>query len=310
MTTSWWDRVARGFSFIKQALIMWTQDKSLLLPSVLALAANFVLLAVLVATLVVTGLLAAFAGEGEEAVTAALLVVSAGYGVVAWLVTFFFGGMTIHMVDVHLQGRKGRLADAFADAFHNLGAIAVLAGASVLVELITGMLKNRRGLGGMIGRLAGEAVEWVWRVVTCLALPIIIVEDTTFSNALRRAKEIHSRNLLGVGIGEVGVGIVGALITFAAMLAGGAVTLVGFSVSSTAGFVGVGVLLALLSAAIAFNSYVRWSYYTMLYLWAAEREQAGLQAPAPAPLQMALGYVPATVYPGPPQARPPFTGRW
>ena len=51
--------------------------------------------------------------------------------------------------------------------------------------------------------------------------------------------------------------------------------------------IGGGTLFALF---VAFSTYVRMAYYTCLYLWAADVDAKGQDAPAPLPLAIALGH--------------------
>jgi hypothetical protein len=48
-----------------------------------------------------------------------------------------------------------------------------------------------------------------------------------------------------------------------------------------------GTMLALFAA---FSTFLRMAYYTCLYLWAADVERQGNEAPAPLPLAIALGH--------------------
>jgi hypothetical protein len=288
-----WDSLSRAFTFLKESAVMAFRDKDLILPAVLATAANALMLCIILLVLWRTGLLQTL-GKGERApwwwtgIGAVIVLVN-------YTITYFFIGMTVNLVDTHIHGRDARLGEAFADARKNFLALVGLALWSTVVSVLTGMLRGKRR--GDLGDYAAAAIDRVWVVATYLILPAIILEDLSLRAAANRARDLHRRNLLGIAVGEVGVialtniiGIVGlvcaALVGVAVYsvagggLAGGAPT-----GAIIAGIVGGGLLLSLV---IAFTTYVRAAYYTCLYVWAVATERQGELTAAPAPLGASL----------------------
>jgi hypothetical protein len=162
-----------------------------------------------------------------------------------------------------------------------------LAGLSTLVAILTSILRDRGGRGG---RLAGEVIERTWTVATYLIVPVIILEDVPFFKSLDRAKTLHWRNFVPIAIGEVAVSVVnGVLLTFIIFgLMGAGIYLRLAQPTAFMTFVVIGGIIFI--ASVCFTEFVRISYYTCLYLWAAEREKVGEQARIPTPLAAALGH--------------------
>ena len=196
-------------------------------------------------------------------------------------------GMTVNLLNSRLNGRDARLDEAFQDASQNAMALITLAGLSTVVALLTSALRGRRR--GGLGDLAASAIQRGWLVVTYLLVPIIILENKSLKDSITRGKALHSGNFVPIAVGEIGVIIVNRIIlSIIAVL----IIIPGFFFYFTAQqalliltIVGGAFLFV---AAICFTEFVRTSYYTCLYLWAAEREQAGESARVPAPLAAAM----------------------
>jgi len=279
------DSVSRAFTFIGASMRMVFRDKDLILPSLLSILANGAFLGLVVLILWSTGSLEAALSDDEsggvaEAIVGAVVI----FG--SYLITYFFMAMTVHLVHVHLKGEDAQVGRAFADALKNAHAILALALVSTLVAIVTNAMRGRRGERG-IGDLVAGIIERLWTVATFLLLPIIILEDRGLRRALGRARDIHRRGLIGIAVGEIGVGLVAGVLGF-----------VGFLIALFVGFgvfrAGLGIIAAIVVAGLlvgivfAFTQFVRTAYYTCLYEWAAAREELGEAAPVPAPLAPAL----------------------
>jgi hypothetical protein len=192
------------------------------------------------------------------------------------------------MIDVHLKGGTPSLGDGVKDAGKNFLAIVFLAIVSTIVEMFA---RAARDSDSVAGRIIAGIVESIWTTMSFLLLPTIIIEDAGFGAAMKRVRALHKGNLLLIGIGEVGVRAVTGIIGFFWFLA-----LFGVIYLSVTALHGVAELVVplvvggtMLAVYVAFSTYLRMAYYTCLYLWAAEVEKVGQQAPAPLPLAIALG---------------------
>jgi hypothetical protein len=207
----------------------------------------------------------------------------------SFLIFYFFCGMTVNMIDVHLKGGTPSIVDGIKDAGKNSVAIMFLAMISTIINMISNAARDNKSI---VGSIIASIIEAIWTTLSFLLLPAIIIEDASFPQAMRRVRALHKGHMLLVGIGEVGVRLVTNLIGFLWFAAIFAVVYVSFTVFTgtlalVLAFVVGGTLFALWAA---FNTYLRMAYYTCLYLYAVEVEKQGQSAPAPLPLAIALGH--------------------
>src|SRR5688572_5867704 len=73
---------------------------------------------------------------------------------------------------------------------------------------------QQRDNESIIGRIIAGSVEAIWTTMAFLLLPAIIIEDAGFGAAMKRMRALHQGHMLMIGIGEVGVRAVTALIGF------------------------------------------------------------------------------------------------
>lgn len=270
----------KGWSFIKAAFAMARENKKLLAPSVYQ---------VLVSIVYWVGWIAALVAMDPQWSDGTWAVVGAIATFGSFLVFYFFCGMTVNMVDVHLKGGTPSVGEGARDAAKNFVAIVFLALVSTIIELFA---RAARDNDSIVGKIIAGIVEAIWTTLSFLLLPAIIIEDAGFGSAMKRVRELHKGNLLLIGIGEVGVRGVTALIGFVWML-----LIVGVVYGAFTAFSGTTALVivllvggTMLSLYVAFATYLRMAYYTCMYLWAAEVEKQGQAAPAPLPLAIALGH--------------------
>jgi hypothetical protein len=273
------DSFSKGWSFIKAAFAMAKENKRLLLPSLYQVLVSVVYFVIWVVILV------ALHPRWSNA-TWAVVSGIATFG--SFLIFYFFCGMTVNMIDVHLKGGTPSIGEGARDSGKNFRAIVFLALVSTVIEMFARAARNNDSI---VGKIIAGIVETIWTTVAFLLLPAIIIEDAGFGQAMKRVRELHKGNFLLIGIGEIGVRLVTGIIGFVWILLIVLIVWLSFTMlSSTAAlivsFTVGGTMLALY---VAFSNYLRMAYYTCLYMWAADVEKLGQSAPAPLPLAIALG---------------------
>jgi hypothetical protein len=274
------DSLKKGWSFMKAAFAMARENRKLLAPSVYQVLISIVYFVGWVAALV------AIDPQWSDS-TWTVVGIVAVFG--SFLIFYFFCGMTVNMIDVHLKGGQPSLGEGARDAGKNFLAIVFLAVVSTVIDTLA---RGARNNDSIVGKIIAGIVESIWTMLSFLLLPAIIIEDASFGTAMRRVRALHRGNMLMVGIGEIGVRLVTNLIGLLWMLlivgvVYGSFALIGGTAALVISFVVGGTLLALFAA---FSTYLRMAYYTCLYLWAVDVERAGQSAPAPLPLAIALGH--------------------
>jgi hypothetical protein len=270
----------KGWSFMGEAFRMARDNKKLLAPSLLQVLLS---IGYWIAWI---GVLVAIQPHWSNGTWAAVGAV-ATFG--SFLIFYFFCGVTVNMIDVHLKGGAPSIGDGVKDAGKNFVAIVFLALVSTIIEMFS---RAARDNDSIVGKIVAGIVEAIWTTLSFLLLPAIIIEDAGFGAAMKRVRELHKGNMLLIGIGEVGVRGVTGLIGFLWIL----LTFgVGYGLASVfSGWSAVGLIVfvcgSMLSLLAAFTTYIRMAYYTCLYLWAADVEKQGQSAPAPLPLAIALGH--------------------
>jgi hypothetical protein len=272
------DSLSKGWTFTKEALVMAKQGK-LLLPSLYQVLISIAYFVAVVAVLV------AIQPQWSDATWA---VVSGIITFGSFLIFYFFCGVTVNMIDVHLKGGTPSFKDGVADARKNFLAIVFLALISAIVESFARFARNESSI---VGRIIAGIVEAIWTTLSFLLLPCIIIEDAGFKQAMSRVRALHKGHLMLVAVGDVGVRAITFLIGLVWFALIFAIVFASFSAfsSTTALIITFGVGGSMFAVFVAFSTFLRMAYYTCLYLYAAEVEKHGQSAPAPLPLAIALG---------------------
>ncbi len=280
--------ISRGWVFLKQAVGMAFKDKDLILPSVFSLLTNLIVLGILVGVLHLTGNLELILdnSEGEREIGVVGWAILLALGLIGWVITYFFTGMTVHLVDVHLKGRDAKLGAAFGDCVRNIGGILMLAVVTMVVHLITGAMRGRNS--GALRNMAANAAERTWTVATYLMLPVIILEDVSFIDSTNRARRLHGSNVMQIVVGELGLLITTRIFTGLTVFIALGIAAGVYFLAPALMIVGFVTAAVLMLVAMTFAAYVRTAFYTCMYVWAAAIETVGDTAPAPAPLQPAV----------------------
>jgi hypothetical protein len=273
------DSLGKGWSFMKASFGMARDNRKLLAPSVYL---------ILLTILYFVGWVAALVMIEPQWSNATWGVVSGIATFGSFLIFYFFCGVTVNMIDVHLKGGVPSVKDGIKDAGKNFVAIMFLSMVSTVIEMFA---RAARDGDSIVGRIIAAIVEAIWTVLAFLLLPAIIIEDASLGDAMRRVRALHKGHVMLIGIGEVGVRLVTNLIGFVWWCLIFGVVYFSFTTFSTttAMILSFGVGGTMFALFAAFSVYVRMAYYTCLYLWAVDVEAKGESAPAPLPLAIALG---------------------
>lgn len=280
-----WASLSRGWAFAKESVRMGVADTDVLIPSLISIFANLIIAGAFFALMHATGQLEPMLDDEQTAQTWAY-VVTVMFTLGGYIVAYVLTAMTVNMVDAYLRGEDARLDVAFADARKNFGAIVWLAVVATIVNMIASALrgKKRRGLGD----LAADAVEKGWQVASYLLLPIIIIEDVSFSEATSRATKLHGQSIVQIVVGEVGLVVLQKVLGFVMFFIGVVPAVLAYFYAPALLIPAVGWAVLMIVLMAASMMYMRTAFYTCLYLWAAANETATREVAAPEPLQKAL----------------------
>lgn len=279
--------LSRAWAFFVESLRMANEDQNLLAPSILSISASLVLCIVMLLVMYMTGTMHGFVAEdgGLNWLSFALV---GGLCFASYVIHCLMTGMTVNMLDANLKGREAQLGVAWADAINNGLALVWVAFVGTVISMVTALIRSG-GRRRSIADMAADAVDRMWTVAMLLAIPVIIIEDASFRQAVSRVKSLHRQSLVQIMVGEVGIEVLARLLAIAAVAIGlGPLMLMSTPASSVLFFVMIGWAIVVVMVASVLLWYVRTSFYTCVYLWAVATEEAGSAVPMPAPLESVM----------------------
>lgn len=215
-------RIQGSIELFKASWAVLRQDRELLLlPVISALAAGLTIALFALPVLATVDFDAVDAAGnstvGGTPVTAGLLALV--YLVLAFI-SIFFNAALAHAANERMSGGDPTVASALRGAASRTRRILPWAIVSATVSFIISQIQRRGGVfGSVLGFLGGMA----WSAVTFLVLPILVIEDVTVTEAVKRSTALL-RSAWGEGLaGHIGLGIIG----FVAMIPLGMLAAVG-----------------------------------------------------------------------------------
>jgi hypothetical protein len=182
----------------------------------------------------------------------------AAYIVITFVVTYFAAALVAGAWE-RLNGGNPSLGSAFGTATKRIGPIAGWALLSGTIGLVIQSLEERLGI---LGQIMSSALGMAWRIVTWLAVPVIVVEGTGPWPSLKRSaslfKATWGENLIAAG----GFGLLGFLVILVGMVISGLL----FTIVPIAGAVLFVAWIAVSSTVLATLNGI---YRTALYAYAA-----------------------------------------
>ncbi len=206
----------------------------------------------------------------------------------ALLISYIFSAMTVSLVHDHLCGKSAHVGKAARVVMRRFGSLVLLAVVSTIISVLAGAARGKKGSENAVGAIVAGIIESIWTVASFLILPGMVIHRLSLWQGLTRAKEIASKNLLVVAVGEVAVGLVANFIALAGVMAGMLAGFFTWRALPHPFYIPVGVTGVIALVAISFAMFVRHAYYTCLYLNAVETAKLGRRAPARGPLAAAL----------------------
>jgi len=209
--------------------------------------------------------------------------------------------MTIHLIYQYLTTGRSSMEQAWTATKTKSGPILTVAAISAFFTTLRQFaVDNRRGIWGIVAIVILIIIETVWTAYTFFVLPLIMIENLTVGPAVKRATAIVKNNLVVIGVGYIGIGLISRLIGFVVFVVTGLVAFAIFlslvKINMILAFaLALGLFVLAMAGLSALNTYLRLAYYTTLVVWARDVERMGVGAPAPAPLRTVLekraGYV-------------------
>ncbi len=162
------------------------QDKEILLFPILSSVASIILFLIFVfpffLTYLITGVL------GKESTIWIYLSIFAFYFIVAFTATFFNAGI-VYIAKTRFAGGDATLGDGIRAGFKHIKPIIYWSLISATVGLILNILESqtreRKGIAGLLGRIAISLVGMAWAIVSVFVVPAMVIKNQGPIEALK-----------------------------------------------------------------------------------------------------------------------------
>ncbi|HEY2702196.1 MAG TPA: DUF6159 family protein [Candidatus Dormibacteraeota bacterium] len=150
-------------------------------------------------------------------------VLAGWYYLGASFITVFFNAALVAGAIAHLRGERPGVGDCLRIASARAGRLLAYALISATVGLALRLVREEFGI---VGRLVSAVVGIAWGVATAFAVPVLVLEDVSAVDSIRRSMQILRDSwgeslvgnaaitlpLLAAGVGVAAAGVVGLAI--------------------------------------------------------------------------------------------------
>jgi hypothetical protein len=265
------ERIKRGLRLAKQSWAVIKQDRSLLIFPVLSAIFITIALSIVWGSAALGGVFADADSLNESnPVVIAIAIVSI---YISTFLAIFFNVALASCASRSFEGHDTTVGEGLAAARDRVGQIAAWAFLATVVNVILRALEERLPL---IGQIAVRLLGVAWTIATYLVVPVLAHERVGPIDALKRSGSIV-RQRWGESItGNVGIGLITFLITFAIIVVfGGLTAALASSVPAALGVAAIGVVLVAIVAVV--GSALTQVFNVAVYRFAAVGEERAPQ---------------------------------
>jgi len=257
------EKFSRSWGLVKASAAVLRSDKELMLFPVISTLATLAVLA--------TFAIPAFAwrvfdgGIDAVGVVWAFLFYFCQYSVI-----IFFNCALVGAAMIRLDGGDPTLSDGLAIAKSRLGAILGYAAIAATVGVLLQSLKNRDN--NFLVRLLGSGLGIAWTLATFLVVPVLVHQEVGPFEALKRSANLLKRTWGENAIGNVGIGLVFGMASFAVIAVGALLAWVAAQLSVALAIVIIVLFVIGLLLMGVFQAALSGVYAAALYRYAMEGE--------------------------------------
>jgi hypothetical protein len=181
-----------------------------------------------------------------------------GYLAITFVVTFFAAALVSGAYE-RLTGGDPTLGSSFSRASKRLPQIFLWSMLAGTIGLLMSMLEERLGV---IGSILVRGLDLAWRVVTWLAVPVIVAEGTGPIDSLKRSAKLFKQTWGENLIGQAGLGVVGLVVALPGVI-------VGIAIATLVPVAGIAIVVAWIIITSTIMAALNGIFRTALYLFAA-----------------------------------------
>ena len=209
-------KIERSWTLVKASWAVLRADKELIVFPII----SSIVLMIVTASFIVPMFLAGMFEGGREGIPVLGVLFGFAFYVVQYTIIFYCNSALVGAALIRLQGGDPTLADGFRIANQRFGSIVGYALVAATVGVILKSISRR----GMIGRIIAGLFGLAWNLATFLAVPVLVVEGIGPIEAVKRSTQLLKKTWGEQIVGNIGIGLVFGLMSFAvAIVLGGVV---------------------------------------------------------------------------------------
>lgn len=204
-------RISNSWSLVKASWAVLRADKELIIFPIIAFVGSIIVTITFAVPMALTRL---FEGvnSGSSQITLAILVFL--FYLVQYTIVIFANSALVGAAMIRLKGGDPTVGDGLRIASQHFGAILGYALISATVGMVLRWLSER----GLLGRIVSSLFGLAWNIVTYLVVPILVIESVGPIEAVKRSGALLKKTWGEQIVGNLGIGLVFTLITFALIL--------------------------------------------------------------------------------------------
>ncbi|MCA9932501.1 MAG: hypothetical protein KC415_01155 [Anaerolineales bacterium] len=249
-------RIAKSWELVKASWNVLLADKELLIFPVISAIASIIVMATFAIPVFMAGVFdTAVAGQSS---VLSFLVGLLLY-IVLYFVTFYFNSALVGAAMIRLEGGDPTVSDGLQIANKHLGSILGYAAIAATVGMILRAISERSGL---LGRIVVSLIGFAWNVATFLAVPVLVIEDVSPIDAIKRSANLLKRTWGEQIVGNFSIGTIFGLIGFFVIIGGVASIIAAAAIQSTALIITAVAIMVLALVALGLVSSALTGIYT------------------------------------------------
>lgn len=190
------------------------------------------------------------------------------YYLAAYFVVAFFSAVLVTCVSIRMKGGNPTLKQGIDNAMAHLGTLLLWSLVSATVGVILRLISERAGI---FGRIGVWIVGVVWSLATFFIIPVLVLENLSVGQGIKRSKEIFLKTWGQNVVGGIGMGLFfGLLFLGVLVVAVGAIIAVSNLAHPLIPMIIIGALFAIFTVILAIiSSTLSNIFHVALYNFAA-----------------------------------------
>lgn len=246
-------RIKNGWELSKQSWSALRANPQLLMFPVISMIGMIIVTILFLIPISATGIFQALTQEGTVTNDVAgfiAAVVLFLYYVVAYTVIIFSNTALVGAAMKLINGEPATVSDGIQIASARLGKIIVYAVISATVGMIARGIRDagrdsKNVVIMILAAIIGGLIQGAWNLLVFFAIPILVVEDTSVIDSLKRSLELFKRTWGEQFTGSTAIGGITCLAYAAVFIIGGLIVFAAISTQSAALIIGAIALVIL-----------------------------------------------------------------